>query len=208
MTRAGLLNPRRLALPGVAVRARALTWRNVILIGAAGIASAVIGQLLGRTLHLAWPIPGSGSILAALPRAVILLAILLRVNRFGALTAAAVAEIGAKLAFGVGGMWPMSLIAPLLGNLAGDVMWSQLRRRPALRVRRVLTGAALCTARVLVAVLLWSLIRAALSRAPEGLVAALACIVGANVALGMIAGFLVGRPKRAREPAAANDGRN
>lgn len=208
MTRAGLLNTRRAALPDVAAPAGAGIWQSVILIGAAGVASAAIGQLLGRTLHLAWPIPASGSILAALPRALILLAILIRVNRFGALTAAAVAEIGAKLAFGVGGMWPVSLVAPLLGNLAGDAAWLWLRRLPRLRVRLALTGAALCTARVLAAVLLWSLIRPALPQAPRGAVAALAGIVAANMAFGAIAGLLVARPRSARQPAASHDQRN
>jgi len=205
MIRTGFLSPRRLALPGARAGVSFLTWRKLLLVGAAGVASAAIGQILGRTLHLAWPIPASGSIVAALPRTIILLAVLLRINRFGALTAVGVAEIGAKLALGVGGMWPMSLIAPLLGNLAGDLLWFFLRRLPARRIRLMSTGAALCAARVLAALFFWSLLRPALSKAPEDLGHVLVCIVAANMALGAIAGFLVDRSNRARKPAAAND---
>jgi len=54
-----------------------------------GVASAAIGKVLGRAVHLAVPIPMSGSLVAALPRAVILLVVAARVRRCGALTVAA-----------------------------------------------------------------------------------------------------------------------
>jgi len=176
-----------------------------MLIGAAGIVSAALGHLLGRTLHLAWPMPASGSIIVALPRAIILLAVLFRVNRFGVLTAAGLAEVGAKLALGAGGMWPVALIAPLLGNLAGDVLWSCLRRLPSQRARLMLTGAAACAARVLVALAFWSLLGPALSKAPGNLVAVPLCIVAINIILGATAGFVVGGTMRTRKPEAADD---
>ena len=209
MIRSGFLTSGRLAVPTSAkAGASFLTWRKLMLIAGAGVASAAIGQVLGRPLHLAWPIPASGSIITALPRTVILLAVLLGVKRFGALTAAGVAEVGAKLAFGGAVMWPMALIAPLLGNLAGDLLWYSLRRLPARRIRLMLTGAALCAARVLVALFFWSLLIPALSRAPENLRSLLVCIVAINIALGAIAGFLVGRSNRAPKPAVVNDERN
>ena len=208
MIRASFGNSRQVAVCGVRPRAGFLTWRELALVASAGVASAAIGQLLGRPLHLAWPVPASGSIIAALPRTIILLAVLLGVKRFGALTTAGVAEVGAKLAFGGAVMWPMALVAPLVGNLAGDVLWYFLRRLPARRIRLMLTGAALCATRVLVALLFWSLIMPALSKASENMGSLLVCIVAINIALGAIAGFLVGRSNRAPKPAVVNDERN
>jgi len=208
MIRANVLNPPRSAIRPAATGEGLLARRNLMLIVAAGVTSAVIGQLLGRMLHLAWPVPASGSIVAALPRTIILLAVLIRVNRFGALTAAGVAETGARLATGVGGMWPMFLIAPLLGNLAGDLLWYSLRRLPSRRMKLMVTGAALCAARVLVALFFWSLLSAAISKATENIGSVLASIVAVNVALGAIAGFLVGGSKAARGTAVVNDERN
>ena len=208
MIRANLLSPPRSAIRPAAAGEGLLARRNLMLIAVAGVASAVIGQLLGRTLHMAWPVPASGSIAAALPRTIILLAVLLRVNRFGALTAAGLAETGAKLTTGVGGMWPMFLIAPLLGNLAGDLLWYSLRRMPARRMRFMATGAALCAARVLAGLFFWSFLSVTLSKATENLGSILACIVAINVALGAIAGFLVGGSKAARKAAVVNDERN
>ena len=176
-----------------------MTWRELILVAAAGIASATIGQLLGRVLHFAWPIPISGSLVTALPRAIILLAVLIRVNKFGVLTTAVVAELGAKLALGAGMMWPMAFIAPFAGNLAGDLTWFFLRQFPTGRIKLMVTGAALCVARVLAAVLLWTFLRAAFFEASENLGLMLACIVAANAAFGVVAGFLVSRPKKTRE---------
>ncbi len=208
MIRASFLNPRRLALPSVRAGIGFLTWRKLMLVGAAGVASAALGQVLGRTFHLVWSIPASGSIIVALPRAIILLVILLRVNRFGALTAASVVEIGTKLAFGVGGMWPMALIAPLMGNLAGDLLWYSLRRLPVRRIRLMLTGATLCAARVLVALFFWSILRPALSQAPENLGSLLVCIVAVNMVLGAIAGFVPGRSNRVSKSETVNDNHN
>ena len=53
MTQSGFLNEQRLALPRAKKAAVFLTWRNLILVTAAGVISAVLGQYLGRTLHLA-----------------------------------------------------------------------------------------------------------------------------------------------------------
>lgn len=198
MIRASLLNLRRWAMPGVKAATSLPTWRELMLIGAAGVASAAISQVLGRTLHLTWSLPASGSILATLPRAIILLVLLTRVNRFGALTAAGVAEIGAKLAFGAGGMWPMALIAPLLGNFTGDLLWTSLRRLEARRARLMMTGAGLCAARVSAALVLWSLLRPVAAKAPQHLASWVVCIVAINAGLGLAAGFLASGRKRSR----------
>lgn len=201
MTRASFVNSSQVAVSGVRPRAGFLTWRELLMVAVAGVFLAASSQIFGRVFHLAWAIPMSGSIIMALPRAIILLVLLLRVNRFGALTAAAVAEIGTRSAFGIGGMWPIFLIAPLAGNLAGDLLWYWLRRLSVQRVKLVLTGATLCAARVLVALFFWSLLKPAIWKAPESLASLLVCIVAINIVLGAIAGFVVGRRKRLRRPA-------
>ena len=201
MIRANFLSLRRSASLIARTKVSSPIWHQLILVASAGLASAALGQVFGRMLHLTWPIPASGSIVAALPRTIILLMLLLRVNRFGVLTAAGVAEIGAKLTIGVGGMWPMFLIAPLVGNLAGDLLWYWLRRLPVQRVGLMLTGATICVARVLVALFFWSLLRPAMWNTPENLGSLLVCIVATNIALGAIAGFVVGRRKKFYRPA-------
>lgn len=204
MIRTSFLRIWRLARPSGQTQVSLSIWRQLALVAVAGIASVAIGQLSGRLFHLAWPIPTSGSILVALPRAIILLAVLYRINRFGTLTAIAVAELGTKLVFGVGGMWPMCLIVPLLGNFAGDLLWFWLRRLPWQRIKLMLTGATLCSARVLVALFFWSLLRPGFSNPPENIVSALACIVAINIALGMIGGLIVSQTMRPRKSMVTN----
>ena len=172
-----------------------LSARELLLVVAAGIASAVIGHFGGRAVHALWPIPMSGSIAVALPRAIILLAVLLRVDRFGALTTAGVAEVGAKLALG-GGLSPWFLVVPVLGNLAGDVLWASLRSSTGRRARLVLTGGGLCGARVLGAMVFWGLLGWGLHRSADRTGALLVCIVGINVVLGMVGGLVVSGPLR------------
>ena len=172
-----------------------LSAQGLLVVIAAGIASAAIGHFGGRLVHALWPIPMSGSIAVALPRTILLLIVLLRVDRFGALTTAGVAEVGAKLALG-GGLSPWFLVVPVLGNLAGDVLWASLRSSGGQRARLVVTGGGLCGARVLGAMVFWSLLGWGLHRSADRTGTLLVCIVGINVALGMVGGFLVSRPLR------------
>jgi len=190
MMRTETLRSWQWAASGVLAKARVLTGRDILLVGLAGLSLALIGQITGRALHATWPIPASGSLAAALPRAVILLALLLRVRRFGVLTAAGLAEVAAKVAMGGIGLMPWCLIVPILGNLAGDVAWAGLGGLRSQRLRAALTGASLCTVRVLAALLFWATFMTA---AKGNLGAIHGLIIGANVLLGLTAGFLVGR---------------
>jgi len=193
MLRTTFLNSRQLTVPRIEARTGFLTWRELILAVAGGVALAVIGQLLGQIVHLAWPIPMSGSIIAALPRTIVLLVILLRIDRFGALTVAGIAEVGTKLAIGFGSFWPMALVVQLAAGVAGDLLWTYLRRLPAWKVSVMLTGGALSGARVLTALVFWALLQRLIPGTPGHLPAMLVCIVVINIMLGMAAGLLVGK---------------
>jgi len=193
MLRTNFLNQRRLTLAGIRGNIDLLTWRELVFAVVGGIALAGVGQLLGRTFHLAWPVPMSGSIAAALPRAFILLVILLRINRFGALTVAGIAEVSTRLAAGFGGWWPMSLVVPLLAGVAGDLIWWYLRQVPSRKLGLILTGGGLCGARVLLALSFWTFLRLPVSAAARYLPLTLGCIIVINVVLGMAAGFLVSK---------------
>jgi hypothetical protein len=193
MLRTTFLNPRQLTMAIAKGKINFLTWRQLMFAVVGGIALAGVGQILGRTFHLAWPVPMSGSIAVALPRAVILLVILLRIDRFGALTVAGIAEVSTKLAMGFIGWWPMSLLVPLLAGVAGDLIWQCLRRLPSRRLNLILTGASLCGARLLLALSFWTFLRAATSQAGNHLALTVGGIVVINIALGMVAGLLVSK---------------
>ncbi len=188
MMRTGTLTSRQLAEPGLLGKARSLTQREVLLVCVAGLTSAVLAQFGGRALHAVWPIPASGSLVAALPRTLVLLALLTRVNRFGVLTAAGLAEVAARVAMGGIGLVPWSLVVPILGNLAGDLAWASSGLVRSQRLRAALTGGCLCTARVLAALLFWGVCLTAMqpSLGPVHVL-----IIGANAVLGVTAGLVV-----------------
>jgi len=189
MRQIGTLRKRRSMVAGLLSRARLLNTQELLLVVAVGVASAAIGQLLGRPVRAALGLPLSGSIAAALPRAVILLIILARTNRFGALTVAGLSEVIAKFGFGAGGLFPWALVVPVIGGLMGDVVWAGLKSLPGRRVRLVLSGGALCGVRVLAAMVFLILAGAPIQKA-SGQAAMLWGIVGANVVLGMIGGLI------------------
>jgi hypothetical protein len=193
MLRTTLLNLQKPTLTDLKGKINFLTWRQLAFAVAGGIALVGVGPLLGRIFHLAWPVPMSGSIITALPRAIILLAILIRVDRFGALTIASVAEVTTKLAVGIGGWWPMSLVVPLLAGVAGDLIWLHLRQLPSRKLSLVLTGGSLCGARVLLALSFWTLLMRPISGSSENLALTLGCIFIINIILGMAAGLLVSK---------------
>ncbi len=197
MLRTNLLNRRYLALTAIRSKLNLMTWKELLFVLVGGIALAGVGQLLGRTFHLVWPVPMSGSIVTALPRAFILLVILLRVDRFGVLTIASIAEVGTRLSFGFVGWWPMSLVVPVLAGVAGDLLWQYLRYLPSRKFSLVLTGGALCGARVLIALFFWTLLMRPVSHAAQHLTLTLGGIVVINVVLGMAAGLLVGKSNKA-----------
>ena len=198
MLRTTLLNPGQLTPAGIRRKIDLLTWRQLAFAVVGGIALAGVGQLLGRTFHLAWPVPMSGSIAAALPRAFILLVILLRVKRFGALTVAGIAEVSTKLAAGFSGWLPMSLLVPLLAGVAGDLIWWYLQQVPSRKLSLILTGGSLCCARILLALFFWTFLMRPISGAGEHLALTLGCIVVINIVLGMVAGLLVGKSIKPR----------
>jgi len=191
MLRITILSRRHLTLTAIRSKLNLMTWKELLFVIVGGIAVAGVGQLLGRTFHLAWPVPMSGSIAAALPRAFILLVILLRVDRFGALTIAAIAEVSTKLSFGFIGFWPMSLVVPVLAGVAGDLLWQYLRHVPSRKLSLVLTGGALCGVRVLIALFFWTFLTRPISQAVPHLTLTLGAILVINVLLGMAAGLLV-----------------
>lgn len=193
MLRTTLLNPQRPTLTGIKEKINFLTWRELVFAVAGGIALVGVGPLLGRIVHLAWPIPMSGSIITALPRAIILLAILLRIDRFGALTVAGIAEVSTKLAIGIGGWWPMSLVVPLLAGIVGDLIWLYLRQLPSRKLSLILTGGSLCGARVLLALSFWTLLMRPISGGGEHLALTVGSIAVINIVLGMVAGLLVSK---------------
>ena len=61
MLRATFLNPKQLTIACIREKVRFLSWRDLAFASIGGIALAGVGQLLGRTFHLAWPVPMSGS---------------------------------------------------------------------------------------------------------------------------------------------------
>jgi len=193
MLRTNLLNSQRLTLTGIREKINFLTWRELAFAVAGGIALVGVGPLLGRIVHLAWPIPMSGSIITALPRAIILLVILLRIDRFGALTVAGIAEVSTKLAVGIGGWWPMSMVVPLLAGVAGDLLWQYLRHLSPRWLSLILTGGSLCGARILLALSFWTLLMRPFSGGGEHLVLTVGSIVVINIVLGMVAGLLVSK---------------
>ncbi len=193
MLRTTILSPRHLTLTAIRSKLNLMTWKELLFVIVGGVALAGMGQLLGRTFHLAWPVPMSGSIAAALPRAFILLVILLRVDRFGALTIASIAEVSTKLSVGFIGWWPMSLVVPVLAGVAGDLLWQYLRHLPSRKLSLVLTGGALCGARMLIALFFWTILMRPVSQAGGHLTLMLGGIVVINVVLGMFAGLLVGK---------------
>jgi len=191
MLQTTFLNQYQPTLTDIRPKTGLMTWRQLLFAIAGGIALAGVGQFLGRTFHLAWPVPMSGSIVTALPRTLILLVILLRINRFGALTVAAIAEVSTKLAFGFGGWWPMSLVVPLLAGVAADTIWQYLRHLPSRRTSLTLTGGSLCAARVLLALSFWTILSRPIAGATSYLALTMTSIIVINIVLGMTAGFMV-----------------
>ena len=193
------LNSKRLAVIGIRERINFLTWQEALFAVVGGIALAGVAQFLGRSFHLVWPVPMSGSIITALPRTIILLVILRRVDRFGALTIAGIAEVSTKLAAGFIGYWPMSIIVPLLAGIAGDFIWQYFRRQPSRRFSMILTGGWLCAARFLLALTFWALLMRPASQISPHPVLTFAGIAVINVVSGMTAGLLVGKPVRSEK---------
>ena len=193
MLRTNSLNSQRLTLTGIIGKINFLTWRELAFAVAGGIALVGVGPLLGRIVHLAWPIPMSGSIITALPRTIILLVLLLRINRFGALTVAGIAEVSTKLAVGLIGWWPMSVVVPLLAAVAGDLLWQHLRHLSPRWLSLMLTGGSLCGARILLALSFWTLLTRPISGGGEHLALTVGSIILINIVLGMIAGLLVSK---------------
>jgi len=193
MLRTTSLNPKQLTMAGIREKSNFLSWRELVFAIIGGIALAGIGQLLGRTFHLAWPVPISGSLITALPRTFILLVILLRIDRLGALTTAGIAEVSTKLAAGFIGYWPMSIVVPILAGIAGDLIWYYFRQHPSRKLGLVLTGGSLCGARIFLALSFWTLLMRPVSQAGGHLALTVGGIAVINVVLGMTAGLLVGK---------------
>jgi len=204
MIKAESLNASQLELANTQEKTGFLTRQEIILAVVAGIGSAVLGQYLGKTVHHLFPVPIVGSVVVALPRALLLLAIMLRINRFGALTTAGFAEVSMKLAFGGGGFWPMALIVPILANLVGDIAWSFFRQVPIRTIGLTLTGGVLCGIRVLIALVFWALVQKTFPTYPH-LSSILVGIIAVNIVLGMIAGLCVAKTCGPHKAAVTND---
>jgi hypothetical protein len=196
MLRTTLLNPRQLTLTAVKEKTALLSWRELAFAVIGGIALAGVERLLGPTFHSIWPVPMSGSVAVTLPRTLILLAILLRTKRFGALTVAGIAEVSTRLAMGFVGFWPMSLVVPVLAGVAGDIIWQYLRHLPSRRTGLILTGGCLSAARILLAMSCWLLLMRPFAGTNGYPALTMAAIVVINIVLGMAAGLLVGKSAR------------
>jgi len=166
------------------------TTRELMAVAAGGVAAAVVGHTLGQVVHLAVPIPLSGSLAAALPRVVILLVVLARVRRPGVLTLAGVVEAAGGLALGLGVMGPLAIVAPVMAGLAGDLAWTASRPVRGERLRLAVAGAALAAGRVAVALAFFGLLRVPMRQAVGQ--AVLGGIVAANAVLGLAAGVVAG----------------
>ena len=199
MLRTTFLNSRQQKLASAKERLCFMTWRQLVFVVGAGMALAGLGHLLGRAVHLVWPIPMSGSLAAALPRTVILLAILLRINRFGALTIVGITEVSAKIAFGIGGYWPMALIVPLLSNITGDMIWFGLRQLPSRKMGLILSGGAISGIRALFALTLWTVLPLSAMKSGGQLTMMMGCIFVINIVLGISAGWLVGKSIKSKK---------
>jgi len=165
-----------------------LDTRAVILACLGGVTSAALGKLLGGAVHLVIPVPMVGSVAAALPRAVVLLIILCRVRRRGVLTVAGIAEASASV--GLGGMIPFSVLAPLAGGMAGDLVWLAGRGVAGERVRLALAGAALCGARMLAVLGVLAIVGLPMSGRSQVATLVLGAIIAANAVLGAVAGLI------------------
>ena len=191
MLRTTLLNPWHTAVNAVREKINLLSWQDLYLAIAGGIALAVVARFLGKALHSILPIPMSGSLAAALPRAIIFLIILLRTKRFGMLTIASITEVSAGLSVGLAGWWPMSMLVPLLSGIAGDLIWLNLKKIPSRRIALILTGGSICGVRMFIALFFWTILLRPIPKSPEYLTAIIAGIVMANIILGMLAGLSV-----------------
>jgi len=155
--------------------------RRLMLAIAGGVAAAAVGQFLGRSVRLGLGVPMSGSLVAALPRTILLAAIAARADRFGTLALAGLAE--GAVSISLGAPFPLPLLTATLSGLVGDLVWAVVPAKTGW-LRLLMTGAALCGARLLAALLLMALVRTPMQSA----MAVVWVIVAANVALGAIAG--------------------
>lgn len=181
-----------LALPALGRAESCLAWRSLALAVGGGIASAIFGQLLGKPMQAIWAVPTAGSVAAALPRTIILLLMMQKVNRWGSLTTAGLAEVGTGLVIGAGAFWPTAVVAPVLACITGDIAWSFVCRLPGRMLGLMATGCVLCVARVLVALCFWVWLRP-LALAWSDWVPVLAGIVLINAILGLLGGLIVAR---------------
>jgi len=165
--------------------------RDILLVAAAGFVAAWVGPLLGRHLRVGLAMPLVGSVVATLPRALILLMVLWRVNRTGVLTAAAVAEVLARLTMGVPGLLPTALVVPVLAAGVADGVWWGTKGWHKVWLRLAVTGAVLAGTRVVVAwmLLVWAIFLPQGMRMPT--TATCCAIVTVNVLMGTAAGMVV-----------------
>lgn len=165
--------------------------RAILLVAAAGFVAAWVGPLLGRHVRVGLAMPLVGSVVATLPRALILLMVLWRVNRTGVLTAAAVAEVLARFAMGAPGLLPMALVVPVLAAAVADAVWQGTKGWQKVGLRLAVTGAVLAGTRVATAwiLLAWAILLPQGMRMPT--TATCCAIVAVNVLLGTAAGMLV-----------------
>ncbi len=165
-----------------------LTTRMLVTAAAAGVASAVLLRVIGRTVHLVVPVPLSGKMVAAIPRTLLLLVVLARVRRPGILTLAGVVEAGMALV--LGGMFPLSILIPVVGGLVADGCWLLSRPLRGERLRLGLVGFTLAgTQAVTVVAFLWAV---GVPAAKVLGATVLGSIVAANAVLGLVAGLLAG----------------
>jgi len=172
--------------------------RDTLLIAAAGFVAAWVGPLLGRHVRVGLAMPLAGSVVATLPRALIVLMVLWRVNRTGVLTATAIARVLAGLTMGVPGLLPMALVVPVVAAAVADALWRGTKGWHNVWLRLAATGGVLAGTRVATAwmLLVWAIFPPQGMRMPA--TATCCAIMAVNVLLGAAAGTFVAGLRRYR----------
>jgi len=125
--------------------------RDLSQIAAAGVGAALIDMVVKRSLGIALPgVPFSGSLVAALPRTVLILVVACRTRKAGAIALLSLVE--GSVNFAMGGVFPLSFVSPLGAGLLGEATWflTGVMKR-LLLLRLAITGAILAVGRLVMA---------------------------------------------------------
>ena len=138
------------AEPGAARRPY-FSLRDLSQIAAAGVGAALVDIIVKRSLGMVLPaVPFSGSLVAALPRTLLILVVACRTEKAGAIALLCLVE--GAMNFAMGGVFPLSFVSPVGAGLAGEATWllmGTMKRFPLVRLAG--TGAVLAVGRLVMA---------------------------------------------------------